>query len=197
MDASPPIDRAAALRPAVLAPVSIADAASDQSDIGSAAIDSIAAAGAGATGIDLTIPGPAVAHAVSIADELGDLVGLPIFIRSDAPLSPGRHQRIVLAMPTPTHRPGASVVVDLGLDRLGVGPDAEELAARWSSERGTTATPFMISTVGFRGISDAEVMALTAVAVLRGAAAITSDRPKVVRRVVDTVAAVVAAGSAA
>jgi hypothetical protein len=181
----------------VLAPVTLLGV--DAAD--AVVIESIAAAAAGATGIDLVIPDRRLAlqRGVVVADLIAETSGLQIFIRSDVPLASGRHKRICAS--TGDRNGGRSIapcVVDLGIDRIGVGPDAPELASYWPSANDqASAGPFMISTVGFDSAADAEVMALAFLAVMRGATAITTDRVRTVRRVVDTVAAVIEAKGAA
>lgn len=183
--------------PAVLAPVTLLGV--DEGD--AVVIESIAAAAAGATGIDLVIPDPQLAlhRGLAVADLIAETPGLQVFIRCDAPLASGRHQRICPS--TGGRDSGRSItpcVVDLGIDRIGVGPDAPALASYWpSGDHQKSVGPFMISTLGFDTAADAEVMALAFLAVMRGASAITTDRIRTVRRVVDTVAAVIEAKGAA
>jgi len=174
--------------PAVLAPVTVVD--SDGSD---AVIEAVAAAGAGATGIDLAIPDPqlALGAGIAIADQLADTSGLLIFLRTDVPLAPGAHTRICPPDQAPLRR-GSNCVADIGIDTLGLGPDASEVAARWP-EVSAVDQPFMVSTVGFDPLAEAELMALATVATARGAVAITSQHVRIVRRVVDTVTAVLTA----
>lgn len=180
---------------AVLAPITLVG-----SDSGDAVIESIEAAGAGATGIELSILDARLAleRGVAAADALAEASGLRVFIRTDGPLSPGPHRRICPAgNPSDTRRSTAPCVVDLGIDRLGLAPDDHQLASYWPADLDPVAAPFMISTLGFGSVADAEVMGLAALAAMRGAAAITTDRTRSVRRVVDTVVAVLEAKGAA
>ncbi len=172
----------------MLSPIVLTSAA----DLGEAVVDAVAAAGAGATGIDLSfeIADLAVAHGREAADRIAESADLDVFIRSELPLAPGSHTTIR----TTPGRPGLRAVVDLEIDRLGFGPASEEVASSWPAGEGSAS---LISTLGFDDLSDAELMALATVATVRRTAAITTDRPGIVRRVVDTVNAVLAAGRGA
>ncbi len=166
-------------------------------DAGPAVVEALAAKGAGATGIDLSF-GPdelAVAAGRMIADRIVEQTELDVFIRTDLPMAAGVHNTIRTAGRRPQARPGLGTmgrtdVADIQLDHLGAGPASDAVASGWPDE---TDQPFMISTLGFGELSDAELMALATVATVRDVAAITTDRPGIVRRVVDTVTAVLAA----
>lgn len=204
MPDSPRTDRAVAssTSPAVLAPISI-----NGVDLGSSVIEAVAAAGAGATGIDLSIRDPltAVESGLAVADELADTSGLHVYLRAAGPLAPGRHTRICPPGSRSSERseprasrPLGDCIVDLGIDRVGLPPAAIELASYWPADGDRrSGDRFMISTLGFEAALDAEVMALATLASLRGAVAITTDRIRIVRRVVDTMAAVLDARGAA
>ncbi len=176
------------MRPAVLSPVIV----TSPEDLGDAIVAAVAAAGAGATGIDLSFESAdvAVAAGSAAADQIADTCNLDVYIRSDLPFADHDH---TLIRSTPGH-PGIDAVVDLQIDRLGLGPASDAVAESWPVGEGRAC---MISTLGFDDLSDAELMALATVATVRGSAAITTDRPGVVRRVVDTVSAVLAAGQVA
>lgn len=160
--------------------------------IGEAVVAAIAAAGAGATGVDLSFASAelALAHGCEAADRIAEAADLEVFIRSDVPLAAGGHTVIR----TTPRRPGTRSVVDLEIDRLGRGPASEEVAAAWPADDGSSS---LVSTLGFGDLADAELMALATVATVRRTAAITTDRPAIVRRVVHTVNAVLDAGRVA
>ena len=187
---SPLSDSAAATTPAVLVPLTISSI-----DVTAAVLDAVGAAGAGATGVDLRFTDAqlAVASGIGIADQIAETAGLTVFLRTEAPLAAGAHTMICL---TDGESRRGNCVVDLGIDELGASPDSDEVAARWPDPTASDLPPFLISTVGFESLADAELMALATVATVRGAVAITSPSVRTVRRVVDTVSAVLRARSA-
>lgn len=159
--------------------------------------DAATAASAGADGIDLHLPDPqrALGSGLALADELAATSGLAVFLRSVVPIAPGGHRRIVALSDAASAR--SNDVIDLEVDRLGARPDHADVARRLSPstiEAVAGSTPVLVSTAGFSRLSEGELMALATIAAVREVAAVTSHEVKIVRRVVDTVAAVLAAG---
>jgi hypothetical protein len=102
----------------------------------------------------------------------------------------GDHQVI-----TPCASAGAGrrsdVLCDLGLDELQASPGSAAVGEAWSRADGIDR--FSISTVGFDGLGDGELIALATIACERGATAIVTDHVRTVRRVVDTIVPIMAA----
>lgn len=169
-------------RPAVLGAVVVRSS----EDLAEALFEILAHVSSGADGIDLTLPGslaPGDRHAV--AHELLEATGTALYIRTDLPMAASDHTLILSAT---AKRPRASTIVvyDVGIDKVGSLRDVPDVAASWPSA--DDERPLLLSTVGFRGLSDAALMGLASAASERGFTAMSTDRVRIVRRVVDTLA---------
>lgn len=175
-------------RPSVLAAVTAGQ------DAAATLFEMMAAVSEGADGIDLDLPvevGPA--ERLSLADQLADASGADLYLRSSLPMAAGRHRVIRSADDA---RPGRALF-DIGLDLLGQTPS--EAVADW--QRVDDDRSLLLSTVGFgtddssrtlssRTLSDAALMGLATFACVAGLDAVSTDRVRIVRRVVDTLAPV-------
>lgn len=169
-------------RPAVLGSVALG------SDIGSTMFEVMSAVAEGADGIDLSFPdGLAPTERLWVADQLVDASGIDLYLRSSLPMSSGRHTLILPLDGTRTRRIG-SAVFDVGVD----GPD-QAPEWRWPDDD----RPLLVSTGWLEPTNDASIMGLVTVATSKGVAAISTGRVRTVRRVVDTLAPVLAAEGAA
>ena len=130
---------------------------------------------------------------IGIADQVGATCSAPVFIRAGVPMAPSGHQLIVARSAGMVRRPVDDVVYDLGLDELDSPPSSAEVGERWRDADGTGR--FSISTVGFDPLDAGELIALATLACVSGATAIVTDRVRSVRRVVDTVTPIMAAGT--
>lgn len=139
-----------------------------------------------ADGIDLELPpdmGPI--DRLGCANQLAETTGAKLFLRSAAPMAASKHT-LILSSSTGRVRAGADVIHDLGLDQFGVAADSERVADAWPAVDDDRAT--VVSTAGFDDLSDAALMGLASAASARGVSAISTNRVRIVRRVVDTLA---------
>lgn len=155
------------------------------SDLPAALFNSLAYAAAGADGIDLTLPPstPAVEW-VAAAGQLAEASGLTCYLRAERPMAVGEHSLILSS--EVRARPSTRVVFEIAMAGRGstevIWPNAGEGRS-------------MLLTLGPR-LTDGELMGLAAAASERHLAAISTDRVRMARRVVDTLAAVDAARGA-
>lgn len=176
------------MRPSVLGSIAIGGPA----DLQAAVVESFTYIAEGADGVELRLSedSPAVADHVAVADQLGAACVVPIFIRATRPMAGRDHQLIVPFAAWVAGR-RSSVLCDLGIDQLSAAPTSTAVAEAWSRSDG--AGRFSISTVGFGGLDDGELIALATIACERGVAAIVTENVRSVRRVVDTVVPINAA----
>lgn len=155
-------------------------------DLSEALFDILAHVSCGADGIDLTLPASlAPGDRLVVANQLAAATGAALYIRTDAPMAVADHT-LILAATIGRPRASLKVVYDIGSDQGGALPDSSMVEASWPSV--DDARCLLLSTVGFRGLSDAELMGLASAASTRGLAAMSTDRVRIVRRVVDTLA---------
>lgn len=151
-----------------------------------AMFDALAHLSEGADGIDLSLPkamGPV--DRLGCADQLAETTGADLYLRSEAPVAAWRHTLILLES-TGRVRASSNVMHDLGLDQLGVGAETARVAGAWPAANDERST--LVSTVGFTDLSDAGLMGVASAASVRGIAAVSTNRVRIVRRVVDTLA---------
>lgn len=172
---------AAGGRPLVLGVVAVRSG----EELTEALFDALAQLSEGADGIDLLLP-PTVGpiDRLAIADQLADTSGAALFLRSDAPMAAGSHTLILSGLGRV--RPGANVIHDIGIDQLDAAADSPLVAAAWPEADDKRST--LMSTIGFAELSDAALMGLASGASTRGIAAVSTNRVRIVRRVVDTLA---------
>lgn len=175
-------------RPAVLGAVVLQSTQS----LADVLFDVLAHLAEGADGIDLRFPtemSPPECQAV--ADQLADTSGTTIHVRSLTPFASVRHP-LVLPIGGARLRPGRTVVYDIGVDQLGASPGSAEVAHAWppaDDER-----PLLLSTTGFVGLDDGALIGLVTAASVRCFAAVSTDRVRIARRVVDVLAPIVRTG---
>lgn len=185
---NPPINTAAerliasGSRPTVLGTVFIASAA----ELPAALFETLAHVSVGADGIDLSIGTAAKpGEQLAVADQLAEAADTSVFLRSEMPMAVGAHT-LILPIEAGRVRSTVNVVRDLGVDGRGGVLDPEALAAAWPEVGEDDAV--LVRTVGFRDLGDAGLMGLSSLACNRNVAAVSTDRVRIVRRVVDTLA---------
>jgi len=174
----------AGYRPLVLGVVVVGSA-----NLAGALFESLAHVSDGADGIDLTLPSElAPGERLAAADQLAEAAGVSVFLRSDVPMAGGEHT-LILSLPAAHLRAGARVVYDIGFDlaeadQIGAAPVVASAAWPSIDDEG----PLLVSTAGFSDLSDGALMGIASAASARRVAAVSTDRPRIVRRVVDTLA---------
>jgi len=166
-------------RPLVLGFVSVGSV----DDLAGSLFSALAHVAGGADGIDLMLPAAlAPAERLSVADQLAEATGTSLYLRTETPMAGGKHA-LILSAGAGRLRASADVFYDVGIDQPGA--SADEVIDAWPplDERS-----LLLSTVGFRDVSDAALIGLASAASARGVAAISTDRVRIVRRVVDTLA---------
>ena len=167
-------------RPTVLGAVVVRDAA----DLPDALFTSLAHAAAGADGLDLTLPlSASPSEQAAAADQLAEATGLVCYLRIDRPVGVTSHTMILPS--TAQARRSANVVFDIAV----AAPETAEFDWPAASE-----TRSMLLTAGAQH-TDGQLIGLATVACHRRLAAISTDRVRMVRRVVDTVASIDSVGA--
>ena len=165
---------AAGRRPLVLGVVVVRSG----DDLAAALFEALAHVSNGADGIDLTLPAAlSPGERLAVADQLAEATSAAFYLRTDVPMACGEHTLIVSAT-ADRLRASVKVVYDIGFD-----PSEADTWPPLDDERS-----FLISTVGLDDSSDASLMGLASAASARGVAAVSTDRARIVRRVVDTLA---------
>jgi len=166
-------------RPLVLGFVSVGSV----DDLAGALFNALAHVAGGADGIDLMLPAAlAPAERLAVADQLAEATGTSLYLRTETPMAGGKHA-LILSAGAGRLRASADVFYDVGIDQRGA--SADEVIDAWPplDERS-----LLLSTMGFRDLSDAALIGLASAASARGVAAVSTDRVRIVRRVVDTLA---------
>ena len=176
---------AAGQRPLVLGAVAVT---SDEA-FADGLFEALAHVSNGADGIDLTLP-PSLTpgERLAAADQLAEATGAAMYLRTDVPMACGEHTLIVSAA-AGRLRASLKVMYDAGWG--GASGDSSELGVAWPAL--DEARSMVVSTAGIAGLSDAGLsdaglMGLASAASERGVAALSTDRVRIVRRVVDTLA---------
>ena len=169
-------------RPAVLGAVVVESG----DDLGEALFDVLAHVSSGADGIDLTLPASMPpGDWLAAADQLAEAARTSLYLRAGAPMAAANHT-LILAAVAGRLRASSNVVFDVGLDQLGIAPDSPEVVAAWPAIADERA--LLVATAGFSALSDAALMGIASAASTRGFTAVSTDRVRIVRRVVDTLA---------
>ena len=169
-------------RPAVLGAVVVGSGDA----LGQALFDVLAHVSCGADGIDLTLPASLPpGDRLAVANQLAEASGVALYLRADAPMAAGDHTLILSAV-AGRLRASVNVVFDVEIDQLGAAPDSSEVTAAWPLVADERA--LLVSTAGFNALSDAALMGIASAASTRGLTAVSTDRVRIVRRVVDTLA---------
>lgn len=138
----------------------------------------------GADGIDLSLPAALTpGERLVVADQFAEATGTPLYLRTDVPMAAGKHTLIVSAT-AGRLRSGLHAIYDIGLDQSET--SMQDAVGAWPALDDDRS--LLVSSVGFAHSSDAALMGLASAASARGLAAISTDRPRIVRRVVDTLA---------
>lgn len=176
------------MRPLVLGSIGIGGSA----ELEAAVVGSALCIAEGADGLELRFSddSTAVADQVRVADQIGAVCAVPIFIRATRPMA-GRDHQLIVAFAAWVAGRRSSVLCDLGIDQLSAAPMSTAVGEAWSRADGVGR--FSISTVGFGGLGAGELIALATIACERGAAAIATENVRSVRRVVDTLIPIMAA----
>lgn len=171
-------------RPVVLGAVVV----ETNDELAEALFDVLAHLSAGADGVDLTLPLSPPGELLAAANQLADATGATLYLRTDAPMAAGDHHVIFSAAHETSGRMhwSANTVFDLGLDRLGAAAHSLGVLDAWPTRDDERS--LLLSTVGFAELSEGALIGLASAASMRGINAISTDRVRMVRRVVDTLA---------
>ncbi len=171
---------AAGQRPRVLGAVEVRTG----DDLADALFAALAHLSNGADGIDLTLPAAwSPAERLPVADQFAEATGVALYLRTEVPMACGVHTPIVSATVSRL-RASLKAMYDIGLDATS--GDSIECSPAWP-EHGDERS-LLLSTTGFADLGDAALMGLASAASVRGISAVSTDRPRIVRRVVDTLA---------